>query len=132
MSEYTDKRFKGKRGINGFQKNPQNIKRGRTKKIYTILKEKGYTLDDMRIAFGEMAWYSLEELKAIHQDETKPIITRIVANQFYLALKGGNWDKIKEILEHVIGKPTQKIDANVNSSQMSQEEFLDNLNKFKE
>lgn len=87
-------------------------KGGRPKKIYTILKEKGYSKDDVRTAFGELAWYTLDELKKVHKDKKMPIITRIVANQFYLALMSGNWNKVKEILEHVIGKPNQKMDLN--------------------
>lgn len=97
----------------GFQVNPQNIGNGRPKKIYTVIKEMGYSADDIRTAFGELAFYTLDQLKAIHKDETKPIITRIIANQFYLALSKGDWGKVKEILEHVIGKPKQelKLDA---------------------
>lgn len=87
-------------------------KGGRPKKIYTILKEKGFSKDDIRTAFGELAWYNLDELKAVHKDKKMPVITRIVANQFYLALKDGNWNKVKEILEHTIGKPNQKMDLN--------------------
>lgn len=82
---------------------------GRPRKIYTILKEKGFSADDVKTVFCEMAWYTTEELKAIYDDATKPIITRIVANQFYKALKDGNFVKIKEILEHTIGKPQQPV-----------------------
>lgn len=82
---------------------------GRKKKIYTILKEKGYSGDDIKTAFGEMAWYTLGELQEVHKDDAKPVIMRIVANQLFLALKKGDWTKIKEILEHVIGKPTTNL-----------------------
>lgn len=99
-----------KANTNGFDKNPQNIGGGRPLKIYSILKNKGYSKDDITTAFGELAFYTLNELKAVHKDESKPVITRIVANQFYLALSKGDWNKVKEILEHVIGKPTQKIE----------------------
>lgn len=84
--------------------------KGRPKKIYTVLKEKGFSGDDIKTAFGEMAWYTLNELKQVHKDEKKPVIMRIVANQFYLALSKGDWGKVKEILEHTIGKPTQGLE----------------------
>ena len=103
--------FGGRANTNGFDKRPNDINRaGRPKAIYKILKEKGFTAKDIKTAFGELAWYSLPELQKVHQDETKPIILRIVANQLYLALKKGDWGKIREILEHVIGKPNQKIE----------------------
>ena len=92
-----------------FNKYPENIGNGRKKKIYTILKEKGFSADDIKTAFGEMAFYKLSELKKVYEDEEKPIIARIVANQFFQALKKSDWTKIKEILEHTIGKPTQEI-----------------------
>jgi len=102
--------FGGKRTSNGFQKNPQNInKKGRPKKIYTILKEKGFSKDDIVTSFGELAFYSKKELLASFNDEKKPVIIRIVANQFLKALEKDDWYKIKEILEHTIGKPRQDI-----------------------
>ena len=101
-----------KANTNGFDKNPQNIGKGRKKKIYTILKEKGYSADDIKTAFGEMAFYTLDELKKVHTNDDMPVITRIVANQFYLALSKGEWNKIKEILEHCIGKPPQEVTSN--------------------
>ena len=82
---------------------------GRPKKIYTILKEKGYSKDDVKTAFGELTWYTLKELKNVHTDEEKPVILRIIANQMFQALKKGDWTKIKEIMEHTIGKPVQKL-----------------------
>lgn len=101
--------FGNKRNTNGFDKNPENIGKGRKKKIYTILKEKGFSADDIKTAMGEMAFYTLPELKSVYDDEDKPVIARIVANQFYQALKKSDWNKIKEILEHVIGKPLQEV-----------------------
>lgn len=96
----------------GFDKRPENInKAGRKKKIYTILKEKGYGSDDIKTAFGELAFYTLNELKNVYADDKKPVIVRIVANQFYQALKKSDWVKIKEILEYVIGKPQQRIET---------------------
>ena len=102
--------FKGKQAAANFAKCPENIGNGRKKKIYNILKEKGYSADDIKTAFGEMAFYTIAELQNVHKDETKPVIARIIANQFYLALKKGEWNKIKEILEYVIGKPNQSIE----------------------
>lgn len=103
------KNIKGSDG-NTFSSENQPKNKGRKKKIYTVIKETGYSSDDIKTAFGELAFYSLSELKKIHDDESKPIITRIIANQFFMALKKSDWNKIKEILEHVIGKPNQKLE----------------------
>lgn len=101
---------------NGFDKNPQNIGNGRRKKIYTILKEKGYSSSDIKIAFGEIAFYTLNELKNLYENEDAPIIARIAANQFYQALKKGEYNKVKEILEYSLGKPTQIIETNIGTT----------------
>lgn len=103
------KNIKGTDG-NTFSSTNQPLKNGRKKKIYTILKEKGYSADDIKTAFGELAFYTFDELNELNNDESKPVIARIVANQFCKALLGSDWNKIKEILEHVIGKPNQSTD----------------------
>ena len=104
----------GNKNINGndgntFSSTNQPKNKGRKKKIYTVIKQMGYSADDIKTAFGELAFYTLTELKKIHDDESKPIITRIIANQFFMALKKSDWNKIKEILEHVIGKPQNTV-----------------------
>jgi hypothetical protein len=102
--------FKNNANISGFNQMPENInKSGRPKKIYTVLTEQGYSKDDIRTAFGELAWYNIKELENLHRDKDKPAIVRIIANQFMLALDKGDFSKIREILEHTIGKPKQDI-----------------------
>ncbi len=98
-----------KRHAGDFSVNPQNIGKGRKKKIYTILKEKGYSKDDIKTAFGEQAFYSMSELDELINNDTNPIIVRIVAKQFKQAFEKGDWVRIKDILEHSIGKPQQNL-----------------------
>lgn len=93
-----------KKGVSG---NPE----GRPKKIYTIIKEMGYSADDMKSVFRELAWYTVFELKEVFKDENKPAIVRIVSNQLWLALKNGDMGKVKEILEYTLGKPSQFLDV---------------------
>lgn len=94
----------------GFDKNPENINRnGAPKKIYTILKENGYCKSDIVTAFNELAWYTMPEIKNLLSDDSKPVIVHIIANQLKTALEKGEWSRIKEIIEMVIGRPTQAI-----------------------
>jgi len=112
--------FGKNRNSNGFKNNPQNInKQGAPKKIYTILKEKGYNKADVKAAFGELAFYSIKELEKVQDDEKNPIIVKIVAKQFLTAFEDSDWSKIKEILDYSIGRATQSIeqDINVNTEQ---------------
>lgn len=97
------------KNLKPFTSTRQPKNKGRKKKIYTILKEKGYNGQDIKLAFGELAWYTIDELKLVFKDDSKPIIARIVANQYFLALTKGDWSRIKEIMEYTIGKPDQSI-----------------------
>lgn len=86
--------------------------KGRPKKIYTILNEKGFSKEDVKCAFKELAFYTVAELKEHAKDKDKPIITRIISNQFNEAYTNKDWTRIKEIMEHVIGKPHSTHDLN--------------------
>lgn len=94
-----------------FTSSNQPKTKGRKKKIQTILKEKGFSAEDVKCVFGKLAWYTVAELEKIFNDEKKPIIVRITAQQFFLALKVGNMTKIREIMEHVIGKAPASLDV---------------------
>lgn len=97
-------------GKGNFKKNPQNIhKGGRPKKIYNYLHEKGFAKDEIIQAFGELAFHTFPELEVIYTDEEQPALFRIVAGQLHAAFKKKDWNKIKDIMEHVVGKPFQEV-----------------------
>lgn len=98
--------LKGKRVKFGSGQDP--TKGGRKKKIYTVLKDKGYSKDDVITAFTEMLFYSLDELKEVAQDKTKPIIMGIVATALRDAYIQGDYKKGKDIIEQVIGRALQR------------------------
>ena len=96
----------------GFDKNPENInKNGRPKKIYTILKQMGYSKDDVNTCFGELIWYNEEELNKVFNDPEKPIITQITAKALLESKKSGSVSLIKDVLEQVLGRPNQKVEV---------------------
>jgi hypothetical protein len=84
---------------------------GRKKKIYTILKEKGYSKEDVHACFGELAFYTLAELREVAKDETKPVIMVVLAMAFKNAAQKGDYKQIKEIMEQSIGRPNQAVDV---------------------
>jgi hypothetical protein len=90
--------------------NNDPTKGGRKPKIYTQIKKLGYGKDDIKACFGELMFYTSRELQEIIEDDSKPIITEIVAKALLEASKDGNMSKIKEILEHSIGKASQSVD----------------------
>ena len=96
-----------------FGKGQDATKGGRKKKIYNVLKEQGYSKEDITTAFGELAWYNERELGLLIADVEKPLIVKIVAKCFIEALNDGSFTRIKEIIEHTIGKPNQSIQQDV-------------------
>lgn len=99
--------LKGKGGVK-FGSGQDPTKGGRKKKIYTILKEKGYGKDDVVTVFAEMLYYNIDELKEVAQDKTKPIIMGIAATALRDAYISGDYKKVKDIIEQVIGRALQR------------------------
>ncbi len=93
---------------------------GRKKKIYTILKEKGFSPSDIKDSFGELAFYTIPELDELIADKEKPIIVIIVAKAMKKAMEDSDWSRIKEIMEHTIGKPDSKVDVTSGGEKIEQ------------
>ena len=86
---------------------------GRPKKIYTVLKESGYTKDDIRDAFSEIGWQNVDDLKEILDDETKPVILKVIAKAFLRGAEKGDFRYVSEILQHVVGKPKETVEQTI-------------------
>lgn len=120
-----------KAGSNGFESRPEDINRsGRPPKIYTVVRDMGYSKDDCRTVFGELIWYANKELKKSEDDDNLPYLVRMVAGQLLEAKKKKDWGKIREIMEHHIGKPTQKEEIEYKQGNQLQVEIV-SANKHK-
>jgi len=87
---------------------------GRPRKIHTVLKESGYTKDDIREAFSEIGWQTIDDLKQILDDDEKPAILKVIAKAFIRGAEKGDFRYVSEILQHVVGKPKETIEATIN------------------
>lgn len=87
---------------------------GRPKKIYTLIKETGYSKDDLRTALNEMAWHTDAELQALYKDKNTPMIVKVIARALNKAATAGDFNKINQILEYALGKPRQEIEGKMN------------------
>ena len=121
----------------GFDKNPQNINRnGRPRKLITDviaqLEEQGIkpaTKPDIQDIYMRLINVEISELEQIVKDSTQPVLVRIVGKS---VLSGKGFDIIEKMLDRSIGKAMNSIDlnANVQSTNLTREEFLANINKF--
>jgi hypothetical protein len=81
---------------------------GRKKNIYTVLSEMNYSKDDITAIFLELPFYNYKQIVVAANDTTKPIIVNIIAKSLINAYELNDYRIIKEIIEQVTGKATQR------------------------
>lgn len=85
---------------------------GRPKRIYNVLKESGYSKEDIRDAFEEIGWQTIEDLQEVLDDDSKPVILKVIARAFMKGAEKGDFRYVSEILLHAIGRPKEQIETN--------------------
>ena len=102
-------------------------RKGRPLKIYTQLKKMGYTKDDIRSCFGELAFYKTNDLRELIEDDTKPHIVKMVARQLVAAFEEADWSKVRDIMEQVLGKAHQTKEMHVETTLKDKTQVFINL-----
>lgn len=87
---------------------PRRNVSGRPKKIYTVLKESGYTKDDITSAFAEIGWQTMDQLDEILENTKAPALPKLIAKAFKRGVEKGDFRYISEIIQHAIGKPKEQ------------------------
>lgn len=86
---------------------------GRPKKLVTILQDKGFAKSEIADAFEQLAWFTEEELANLYKSPTTPVIVKVAAKAYRTAMSKGDLNFTKIMLEYVLGKPKQQIDATI-------------------
>lgn len=84
---------------------------GRPKSIFTTLKIAGYSKDDIRHAFEQVGWSSMEMITEILEAQTEPPIILATAKAYQKAVEKGDFRYISIMLEHILGKPKEQLEA---------------------
>ena len=109
---------------------------GRPRKLITdVIKQleelgiKPATKPDIQDIYMRLINVEIPELEQIVKDSTQPVLVRIVGKSI---LSGKGFDIIEKMLDRSIDKVPYSINlnANVQSTNLTREEFLANLNKF--
>lgn len=119
--------LKGKSKKFGSGQDP--TKGGRPKKIYTVLKELGYSKDDVRTAFGELLFYNMDELKEVVEKKDTPAIVLVVATAIRQAIKKGDYHKVKEIIDQYVGKSKESVDHTTNGKDVDNTIIIERYKK---
>lgn len=85
MTKFKKGNTKGRK----FSSENQPSANGRRRNVYTVLKDKGYSTNDISTAAGEMAFYTESEAREVATDTSAPIIIRIMAHNYLNALSTG-------------------------------------------
>ncbi len=82
---------------------------GRPKNSTTVLYENGHTKAEVINMFAEIAFKTESEIKAIMNDDSQPMLAKVVARTFYRSGYASNCDyrTISEIMSYLIGRPPQ-------------------------
>lgn len=104
-------------------------KGGRKKNIYTVLRETGYSIDDIRTSFREIAFYKYSEIESILKKKENykdwPTIFVVVARAYLEAAKAGDFAKLKQIMDYLL--PTANTYLNVHKSERNEVEETDTI-----
>lgn len=95
---------------------------GRPKKLVTILQDKGFSKGEINDAFEQLAWYTEEELAALYANPQTPMIVKIACKAYKQAMSKGDLNFTKIMLEYILGKPKQQVDATVETTVVWNEE----------
>lgn len=108
------KNFKGMENSNGFDKRPEDTKKGgRKSSIFNNLKSLGYGKDDINHCFKELCFYTKSDIDEAIKDDTSPIIIQIIAKSLSKARSSGDISSIRPIIEYLLGKPSQFIKSEI-------------------
>lgn len=91
---------KGKR----FSSTNQPDNPGRKKLIYTVLKESGFSADDIRVCMTEVSFMTLKDICKLEKKPDIPIITRIICRQYIDAFRKRDFEKVAGLISKVLPK----------------------------
>ena len=106
MSNNKDKilPFSWKKGQSG---NPN----GRPRKFVCLLKDMGYTKQDINTTIQNMMAMSISELAEVFKDDNATVLEKTIANAIKRGIEKGTLYSMETLLTRVYGQPKQEIES---------------------
>jgi tRNA A37 N6-isopentenylltransferase MiaA len=100
MSKFPNEETQFKKGKSG---NPN----GRPRKYVSLLKEHGYKLSEVNDTIQAMMAMSMDELKAVWDNQDATVLEKTIANAMRKSIEKGSLYSIETLLSRVYGNPKQ-------------------------
>ena len=119
----------GREHLIPFKKGQSGNPKGRPKKFVLTLKKEGYKLTEINDTIQAMVSMTIDELKAVYENDKSTILEKTVASALRASLKKGQLDSIETLLNRVYGKPKEKMDITTQGDKINEPRYVINIVK---
>ena len=91
-----------------FKKGQSGNPNGRPRKLVTLLKDIGYTKQDIDTTIQNMMAMTIEELAEVFKDSKATVLEKTVANAIKKGIEKGSLYSLETLMNRVYGFPNQK------------------------
>lgn len=94
-----------------FKKGQTGNPNGRPRKFVCLLKDMGYTKQDINTTIQNMMAMSISELAEVFKDDNATVLEKTIANAIKRGIEKGTLYSMETLLTRVYGQPKQEIES---------------------
>ena len=101
----------GLKNLIPFKKGQTGNPNGRPRKFVCLLKDMGYTKQDINTTIQNMMAMSISELAEVFKDDNATVLEKTIANAIKRGIEKGTLYSMETLLTRVYGQPKQEIES---------------------